>query len=322
MAALTLSEAQKLDQNELVAGVIEMLVTRSPILERLPFVTFTGDNYEYNQEATRGSGTWLDPDEEITSAGSTFTNVTVAMRYLYRAIDVPNPVQRGLSSVVDQTMVQMSEATLAVRDTFLDTFYYGSNSANTKEPDGVHLAIDNITVPTGATRPRIAESSSDTAGALNLSNVDTMIYSRMKRGVDLITMPPVLFTLFQSASRTTSVTGTIQFTPNQMGVTVPMYAGITLAVDDSMRTTEATSSDVYSAATGGSGVSMFFFRFGEQYFHGAQQTPGFTVDGPFELHNKDSIRMRMKWYVVPAIMKSLYGAGKIFGIDDAAAIVA
>jgi len=322
MAALTLSEAQKLDQNDLQAGVIESLVTRSMVLERLPFAGFTGDNFEFNRENKRPASAWADPDEVLGTDGATFTNVTVAMRYLYQQVDVPTPLRLGLSSLVDQVAVQMNEASLAMRDDFLDAFWYGDNSTNSKHPDGLHYLIDNITVPTGASRPRVNEGASSAAGTLNLTSVDNMLYSLMKRGVDLMAMHSTIFRLFQAASRTTSVSGTVNFVPNDMGAYIPTYAGIPLSIDDSIRITETVSTAAYGVATGGSATTIFFLKFGEDFLHGLQQTSGPTVEGPFPLPDKDTWRMRLKWYVVPAVLRSLYSAGKIDGIDDATAIAA
>ena len=322
MAAITLSEAQKLAVNDLQAGVIETLITRSPILERLPFMSFSGDNFEFNREATRGTATWEDVDAELNSQSSTFTNVTVGIKYLYRLVDVPHPIQVGLSRITDQTRVQMDEAMLAIRDEFLDSYYYGSNTSNSRTPDGLHVLVDNITVPTGATRPRIQKASGSTPGTLTLADFDNMLFTMMKRDVDLITMHSVMFRLLQTATRSTSVMGTINYTLDGVGRALPSYNGKPIAIDDAIRITETSASGAYSAATGGSGTSIFFHRFGDTFLHGLQQTAGPTVDGPFELHNKDSLRMRIKWYVTPAVLRSLYACGKIDGIDDAAAITA
>lgn len=322
MAALTLTEAQKLSLNDLQPGIVESLVTRSPVLEKLPFVSFTGDNFEINRELTRGSATWNAPDAELNSEASTFTNVTFAIKYMYRLIDVPHPIQVGLSRSVDQAQVQMSEAMLAVRDEFLDAYYYGLNSSNSNVPNGLHQAIDNITIPTGVTRPVVNRASGATEGTLRIVDMDNIMFTLMKRGVDLMTMHSVIFRLLQTAARSTSVTGTIQYTLNELGKPMPAYNGVPIGIDDALRITELSASNVYSAATGGSGASIFFHRYGDMFEHGLQQTAGPVVDGPFELHNKDSVRMRIKWYVVPAILRSVYACGKIDGIDDTAAITA
>ena len=322
MAALTLAEAQKLTTNDLQPGLIESLITRSMILEKLPFVPFVGDNFEFNRENTRGTASWEDPDAELSTQASTFTNVTVAARYLYRTVDVPHPLQRGLSNVTDQTMVQMDEAMLAVRDEFLDAFYYGSNTNNSKAPDGLHVLIDNITVPTGATRPRVQRASGATNQGIRLQDFDNMIFSLMKRGVDLITMHSTVFRLMQSGIRSTSVSGTINYMLNDLGKPMPAYGGFPIGIDDSIRITETAASGAYSSATGSDGTSVFFHRFGDTFLHGLQQTAGPVVDGPMELHNKDSVRLRIKWYVTPCVLRSLYSCGKIDGVLNTTAVVA
>lgn len=324
MAAITLSEAQKLAINDLQPGIIESLITRSPVMEKLPFVSFTGENFEFNREATRGTATWEDPDAELNSQASTFTNVTAAIRYLYRLVDVPHPIQVGLSRTTDQMQTQMNEAMLAIRDEFLDAYYYGSNTANTKVPSGLHVNLAGLTIPTGAARPLVTRSSSGTGGALRIQDMDNMMYTLMKRGVDLITMHSTVFRLLQTAVRSTTVTGTINYAMSELGRPLPAFNEVPIGIDDAIRTSEDMTSDVYAGATGGTAgnTSVFFHRYGELFQHGLQQTAGPTLDGPFELHNKDSVRMRIKWYVVPNILRSIYGCGIIDGVGNTTAVTA
>ena len=324
MPALTIAEAQKLDQNDFQAGVNETLITRSPILEMLPFVNTTGVNFEFNREKTRGSAVWADPDEVVGTEASTFDNVTVAMRRLYRVVEIPMPLQVGLSTLQDQTRVQITEATLAMRDEFLDAFYYGDQSDDTKVPDGTHELIKDITVPSGATLPRVERGTGGAGQALRLQDLDNMLYSLMKRGVDLISMNSAIFRLLQTGVRSTSVGGTINFTPDTFGQPAIAYNGVRMAVDDALRTTENVSGTSYDAPTGGTDISsMFFFRFGPEFFHGLSQgSPGIVVDEPIRLADKDSHRIWLKWYTVPALNRSLFGVGNITGINLATAVTA
>ncbi len=47
--ALTLTEAAKLSNDLLLAGVIETIVKESPVLQALPFVEITGNGLTYNR---------------------------------------------------------------------------------------------------------------------------------------------------------------------------------------------------------------------------------------------------------------------------------
>lgn len=49
--ALTLAESAKLSENDLQRGVIETFIQQSPILGRLPLISFDGPAYQYNEEA-------------------------------------------------------------------------------------------------------------------------------------------------------------------------------------------------------------------------------------------------------------------------------
>jgi hypothetical protein len=54
MASVTLAESAKLGQNELVAGVIESIVTVNRMFEILPFDGINGNALKYNREALLG----------------------------------------------------------------------------------------------------------------------------------------------------------------------------------------------------------------------------------------------------------------------------
>ena len=48
--ALTLTEGAKLTNDVLLEGVIETVVSESPILQRLPFIEIVGNGLTYNRE--------------------------------------------------------------------------------------------------------------------------------------------------------------------------------------------------------------------------------------------------------------------------------
>jgi len=76
MASVTLLESAKLAQDELVAGVIENIITVNPFFDVLPFDGIDGNSLAYNRENTLGDAQVLGVGGTITAkAAATFTKV-------------------------------------------------------------------------------------------------------------------------------------------------------------------------------------------------------------------------------------------------------
>ena len=67
MASLTLAEAAKLQQNPLIQGVIESIVTTNQVYEVFPFQTIAGNSIAFNRELALG-------DADFVGIGSTPAN--------------------------------------------------------------------------------------------------------------------------------------------------------------------------------------------------------------------------------------------------------
>ena len=81
MASVTLSESAKLAQDELVAGVIENIITVNPFFDVLPFDGIDGNALAYNRENVLGDVQVLGVGGTITAkAAATFTQVTSSWR--------------------------------------------------------------------------------------------------------------------------------------------------------------------------------------------------------------------------------------------------
>jgi hypothetical protein len=53
--ALTLTEAAKLSEDVLRAGIIETIIKDSPVLQVLPFIDIVGNSLKHNQKNTINS---------------------------------------------------------------------------------------------------------------------------------------------------------------------------------------------------------------------------------------------------------------------------
>jgi hypothetical protein len=69
--ALTLTEAAKLSNDVVLAGVIEVIVKESRVLDVLPFIEMVGNALTYNQEATLPAAGFFDVGDTWTESTPT-----------------------------------------------------------------------------------------------------------------------------------------------------------------------------------------------------------------------------------------------------------
>lgn len=333
MAALTLAEAAKLSGPSIQAGIALNIANFDPVLSggqpiaqmmqtpgqspvALPFVFFTGDQFEFNRENARGGATWAAPDAVLTAEAGTFTNVTVTMKYLYRDIEIPWPFIRGYNDLNNQAAAQVQAASYAISSEFMTKFWYGDNADDSVTPDGVFNNAEDF-----AGDNKIDEAAS----ALNLTNMDAMLGRGMRMGCDMIVMTRKLREYFHRIATTSTTlvgTGFVDTgAPAGLSVRRPVtyYSDVPMYISDFITLTEDSGTPPLS--TGGSETSIGFLKFGEAMLHGLSQTGGpqlITVEE--NMSTKDSMKMRLRWYTVPVVTRSKFSVGYITGITDAAIV--
>lgn len=132
MASITLAEAAKLSQDEVVAGIVEDIVTQDNWYQYLPFVQIKGLNYAFQREATLGTvdfagiGQDLSGDEYRT--GATFENVNVGLAAIVGEILIDAQIDDQFSDISDQLQVQISSKAKSFARYFMNAIInYGSN---------------------------------------------------------------------------------------------------------------------------------------------------------------------------------------------------
>lgn len=123
MASVTLVESAKLAQDELVAGVIENVITVNQMYAALPFDGIDGNALKYNREnALGGAGVFGvgDAIDDVTDknpiagetaaakAAATFTEVYSGLTTILGDAEVNGMIQATRSSGNDQTSVQIA----------------------------------------------------------------------------------------------------------------------------------------------------------------------------------------------------------------------
>ena len=119
---LLFTEASKLSNNKLEAGVIEEIIERDETFALLPFMSITGKAYVYERENAMSTATFLDPNEVVTEDAATFTEVTSRLRILIGDVDVDKFISGTLNDTNDQTAIQIAAKAKAVARKFKQTF--------------------------------------------------------------------------------------------------------------------------------------------------------------------------------------------------------
>ena len=123
--ALSLTEAAKLSNDVVLAGVIETIVKESPVLERLPFIEMVGNALTYNRENAMAAAAWFTVGDTWTESTPTFTQVQSTLTTLGGDADVDQYLEKTRSNVQDLAAVMLELKAKAVAHEFEDKFVYG-----------------------------------------------------------------------------------------------------------------------------------------------------------------------------------------------------
>src|SRR5581483_912302 len=135
--ALSLAESAKLSTDMIQRGVIETIISESPVLDYLPFIQVEGNSYKYNQENTLGGAAFYAVGGTWTEGTATFTQKTATLAILGGDADVDNFIQRTRSNLQDQYAVQVALKAKSVARKFEQTFIYGDTTADANAFDGL-----------------------------------------------------------------------------------------------------------------------------------------------------------------------------------------
>jgi len=295
------SEAEKLSNNQLIAGVIEEIIDRDATFALLPFVRAEGKAYVYNRETTLGTVDFLDPNEVVPEGAATFTEVTAYLRILAGDVDIDKFLIQTMSDTSSQVAIQLAAKAKLIKRKFQQTFATGDNGANAKEFDGiVNLVAAGQKIEAGTN-----------GAALSLSMLDEL-KDAVPNGVDAFVMRPGTLRAWKQLVRASGGT-----TPDHMqiqnltGVSVPSHDGVPIIVNEFLPGDE-------TVGTNDDTCSIYAVRMNEaDGLHGLYggDNAGVVFEEIGTVQNKDAFRYRMKWYTGLAL-KSTKSLAALNGISN------
>lgn len=306
MASVTLAESAKLAQDDLVAGVIETVITVNPFFDLLPFDGIDGNALAYNRENALGDVQMLGVGGTITAkSAATFTKVTSGLTTIIGDAEVNGLIQATRSGDGnDQKAIQIASKAKSAGRKYQDQFINGDGTG------------DNITGLLALVPASQKLTPATNGQALSFGILDELI-DRVKDKdgqVDYLMFHRRTIRAYRALWR--ALGGT---TPNDVmelpsGRKVPHYNGIPIFANDWIPTNQVQG----SASTC---TSIFAGTFDDgSRSHGiagltAERAAGINIKEVGESETKDETITRIKWYCGLALFSEL-GIAQAPGILD------
>lgn len=319
MPTVTLTESAKLAQDELVAGVIENIITVNRMFEILPFDGIEGNALAYNREnalgpvARTGVG---DTDGVIGTGGSnaarqaakdpaTFTQVTSTLTTIMGDAEINGLIQVTRSGDGnDQTAVQIASKAKSAGRQYQQDFITGDGT-DFSFPGLQSLCVAAQTANTGAN-----------GGALSFAFMDEMMDLVVDKDgqVDYMIFPARTLRSYYALLRGLGGASIGDVVELPSGTQVPAYRGVPIFRNDYLPTNQ-----VKGAGMDQTTIYAGTFDDGSRQ-HGiagltASEMAGIQVVDVGESETKDERIWRVKWYAGLALF-SEKGLACADGITD------
>lgn len=323
MGTVTLAESAKLSQDELVAGVIEEIITVDRFFDILPFHGIEGNALAYNREnvagavATVGVGN-TDGTIGANAAGTnaaeraaakdaaTFTQVTTSLTTIIGDAEINNLIQATRSNRGNnQTGVQIASKAKSAGRKFRDMLING---------DGNNFTFEGLLglVPAA----QVGAESGANGSNLSFTILDELLdlVTDKDGQVDYLQMPRRTLRSFYALCRGLGGAGINEVLTLPSGRQVPTYRGVPIFANDWIPTDQ-----VKGTGTGCTTILAGTLDDGSMQ-HGiagltAEDAAGIQIVDLGEHFEKDERVWRVKWYVGCALF-STKGIAAADGILD------
>lgn len=297
--ALTQTEAAKLTTNQVLAGVIETIVSESAVLTYLPFMPVLGTALQYPQENALPTvqfnavgGTW-------TESTPTFAMPTEALKILGGDADVDQFLEKTFSTEEDIEALVLHEKAKATAYQFNASFWTGDTNVDANAFDGV----DKRLASAAGSQTIIAGAN---GAALSLDLMDQLLDAVKPGRPDAIFMSRRERRKLNALRRAAG--NILQSDLDQFGRIVLWYDGIPVEIDDNIPTNKAVGTSGNVCGT------IYALKFGWNRGVMGLENGGIQVDHIGELETKDAHRNRIKWYVSIALMNPI-GTARLVGVN-------
>ena len=306
MASVTLTESAKLALDDLVAGIIENIITVNRMYEVLPFDGIDGNALAYNRENALGDVDVYGVGDTIAAkAAATFTQVTSTLTSIIGDAEVNGLIQQTRSGFGnDQTAVQIASKAKSAGRKYQDMLVNGTGSS--EQFSGLLTLLDSGQTLDAGTN----------GAALSFADMDEMLDNVTDKDgqVDYITMNARPLRSYMGLLRALGGASINEVVTLPSGAEVPAYRGVPIFRNDYLPINQTHGTE--SAATT---ILAGTVDDGSRQ-HGiagltAANMAGIQVVDVGESETKDEHIWRIKWYSGLACF-SLKGLAGLEGINN------
>lgn len=302
--ALLRAEAEKLSNNTLVAGIVEELIERDDLFAVLPFMKVNSKAYVYERENeanySAAGSLFVDVNETITEKAASFIEVVTKLKVLASDVDIDNFLRETMGDTNDQVATQLQFKAKDLKRQFQHAFVNGDATANPKEFDGISKL---------ATAGQTIEMGTD-GSALTLSALDQLL-DQVPSGADAIVMRKGTVRAFRNLLRAAGGTTANEYMMEAFGRPMLSHNGVPIIVSDFITGAETQGANATT-------TSVYAVRLNEaDGLHGlfGGDAAGIRMENVGTVQNKDSVRMRVKWYAGLAL-KSTKSIARLKGVTN------
>jgi hypothetical protein len=283
--AVTLAEAREASSDTLQAGVIQTFIDESPVLSRLPFMTISGNAYQYARESRLPGVAFRAVNGGYTESTGAIVNAVEGLKIFGGDADVDRFIVRTMSNRMDQEALQTRLKAKAAAINFTSLFFEGDSRVDPLSFDGMRVRITGSQV-----------INAGTGGAtLDLDMLDELI-DAVIGGPSVIYANDFLIRKINALVRASG--GANLETLQEYGRKWYSYAGVLLTspkldADEA----EILGFDEDDGSGNSDTASIYAIRFGAQEYVSGLQNGGIDVYPLGELETKPAFRTRIEWYV-------------------------
>ena len=299
MTTVTLAEAGKLTQNDLVSGVIENVVTTNPVFNLIPFEPINGNAKAYNRENALGDVQTLGVGGTITAkTAASFTTVTTTLTTIIGDAEVNGLIiaqgvgdADGSSHAAVQIASKAKSVGRKYQDLWFNGIYTGSPQTGAADFDGLVQLLS-------------AGQSTAYSGTDWFTNLDVMLHSvKSKDGqVDVISMSERDLRTHRRKLR--ALGGATPERVDVNGVTFEAYAGVIVLPSGYITQSGSPLTDTiyaYNFDDGSEKVGLVGLT--------STRNAGLHVESVGPKETADESIWRVKWYCAMAAYSDLALAG-------------
>ena len=310
MASITLAESAKLSQDDLVAGIIENIITVNHFFDALPFDGIEGNSLAYNRENTLGDVIVAGVGTTFSGAGAgknaaTFDTVNSNLTTIMGDAEVNGLIQATRSSDGnDQTAVQIASKAKSAGRKYQDQFINGTGTGN--EMLGLtQLCADSQKIAT-----------EENGEELSFEMLDQLIDTVTDKDgvVDYVMMHARTLRSYKALLRKLGGASINEVIELPSGNNVPAYSGVPIFRNDYIPTNQVKGTSQKT-------TSIFAGTFDDgSRTHGvagltAARASGIQVEDVGVSEDKDEHIWRVKWYTGLALF-SEKGLACVSGVTN------